>query len=79
MEVRATSAGKFLLELVAERDKDDEPFADDDKVVLDALVVDVFALLEEGNLDLGVADALGCSGHTSCATERTDSRAGCGC
>jgi hypothetical protein len=58
---------------------DDEPFADDDKVVLDALVVDVFTLLEEGNLDLGVTDALGGGGHTSCATERTDSRAGCDC
>lgn len=57
--------------------KDDEPFADDDEVVLDALVVDEFALLEEGHLDLGVTNALGDGGHASCATERTDSGAGC--
>jgi len=69
-------SGEIPPELDAAKE-DDGPLADDDEVVLDALVVDEFALLEEGHLDLCVADALGDGGHASCATERTDSRAGC--
>ena len=39
------------------------PLADDSKVILDALVVDVGALLEEGHGDLLVADAFRNGGH----------------
>lgn len=47
-----------------DKSEKDAPLADNDKVVFDALVVDVRVLLEERHRDLGIANpAFSDSGH----------------
>lgn len=54
----------------------DLPLADDGKVVLDALVVDVCALFEERHGNFLVADAGGSGGHTFGGTLESANRSG---